>query len=212
MRIASQSRHLYHAISTVLLALGIVLALLVALAVLPRISGLDAIAVKSASARAALLSSDLAVTKGVSPASLTVGDVVAYRSGDHLVNDSIVQVKQTEYGPVLHMKGNAPGTEDTLALIEGIDAAKVVFSIPYLGFLVDFSDSTFGKVPLIVGPMLFLLLLLARRRELNKIITRQGVSASVKQIETAKQVISWTSRREQAKLPPQAPSGKRGKR
>ncbi len=154
-------KRLYKVINLAVVGLVGGMALLLALVTVPGIVGFNPVVVLSGSMEPALSVGDVAVIRSVDTSGLRVGDIITYRSGGGLVTHRIVEVERTESGRLFHVKGDANNAEDGIPIIETNVVAKVVYSVPQLGFLVTFADSPNGMMLLIVGPAVLLLILWA---------------------------------------------------
>jgi signal peptidase len=85
---------------------------------------------------------------------LRVGDVITYRSpGNHTtLTHRIVDMRQENGEWVFKTKGDASLGPDPSEVILRGQVTKMVFDIPYLGYVVDFARSTPGIVLLLLVP------------------------------------------------------------
>jgi signal peptidase len=85
---------------------------------------------------------------------LKVGDVITFmESDDKLITHRIIEVKETGAGIVYTTKGdnnNAPDSNPVLA--ENVVAVYSGFTIPYLGYISEFSQSKNGIIALLIVP------------------------------------------------------------
>jgi signal peptidase I len=157
-------------IAVVLLVL--VLALLAGTA--PSIFGYESFVVYGGSMEPAIRLGDLAVVGPVRPDLLKAGDIITYRDPDNVnlvVTHRIVSVSQDDASNMsFQTKGDANQSADTLKVGKGGLLGKVAYSVPRIGYLVDFSKRTEGKILLVVIPGLLLgldYLFNSRRREVG---------------------------------------------
>jgi len=94
---------------------------------------------------------------------LRVGDVITYRSpGNHTtLTHRIVGMRQQDGEWIFETKGDASLEPDPREVILRGEVAKMVFDIPYLGYVVDFAKSTQGIVLFLLVPAAGLLLMQA---------------------------------------------------
>ena len=154
-----------------------IVALMAALAVLPGIVGLHPVAVLSGSMEPALRVGDIAVTRAADPSTVKVGDVVTYRSTSGLVTHRIISVQEAANGRMFRLKGDANETADPDPVADTKIVAKVVYSIPRIGFLLVFAESAAGRVLFIGVPVIILLLMWARDRDRKKALLLEESSA-----------------------------------
>lgn len=100
-------------------------------------------------------------SKGRHP-ELKVGDVITFQlTGEAVATHRIVEVVGGSGGPIFRTKGDANDTVDgNLISAENI-VGKVVFTIPYLGYTVEFIQTQTGRYAVIAfGAFLLLMLIL----------------------------------------------------
>ena len=167
------NKKMYKAIN--LAALGLVggVALLMALATLPGMFGLNPVVVLSGSMKPTLGVGDVAVLRSVDPASVKEGDVITFRSSSGLITHRVVQVEQTDSGRLLHTKGDANNAIDPDPIKDTQVIAKMAYSIPKVGFLMNLANSTIGMIIFIGGPAAILLLMWAREWDKKRARSRQ---------------------------------------
>jgi signal peptidase I len=144
---------------------------------LPSIFGYESFVVYSGSMEPAIHVGDLAVVGPARPDQLTVGDVITYRTAEHpevVVTHRLVNIGLDDKGRLnFQTKGDANDSVDQVTVDPQALLGRVTYSIPRLGYLVDFSKRPEGKVALIGIPGLLLALdyLLGRGR-------RKGAASS----------------------------------
>ncbi len=195
MKKTAPSKTLYHLITSIVIALVVGEALLAALTVLPNVIGLDFSMIHAGSPESTFPSGDIAVTREVDPATLGVGDLVAYSSGSQLITDRITRTGETKSGRFFYMRESF-NDADALPVIDSMVMGEVVYTIPHVGYLVPLANSTTGMTLLILTPGLILLLYWIREQQLKRVLVRQGMSVSVVRNDTASQVISWAADRD----------------
>jgi signal peptidase I len=139
---------------------GLILTLLAGIA--PSMFGYESFVVLSGSMEPALQVGDLAVVAPIRTESLMVGDIITYRQvrrPDILVTHRIVNIGLDEQGRLkFQTRGDANNTSDQVLIDSKSVLGRVAYSIPRLGYLVDFSKRGEGKVLLIGLPGLMLVL------------------------------------------------------
>jgi signal peptidase len=126
----------------------------------PSLFGYESFVVYGGSMEPAIRMGDLAVVGPSSPEKLRPGNIITYRDPDHsnlIVTHRIVSISRDESGNLLFQtKGDANKTTDMCLIGKGGVLGKVAYSIPKVGYLVDFSKRTEGKLLLLVIPGLLL--------------------------------------------------------
>jgi signal peptidase I len=158
----------------------LILALLVG--VLPSILGYESYVVYGGSMEPAIGTGDLAVVGPVRPEQFRIGDVITYRTPDRpevIVTHRLVGMEPGENGQLsFQTKGDANDTVDKVLVQQRAVLGRVAYTIPRIGYLVDFARRVEGKILLIVIPGVLLALdylLELRRRNRDD----QGVPLAV---------------------------------
>lgn len=140
--------------------LSLILVLLAGTA--PALVGYESFVVYSGSMAPAINVGDLAVVAPTKPEQLRPGDVITYRTPQNpnlVVTHRLVDVTREDQGRFsFQTKGDANPVLDTVAVDAGAVLGRVAYTIPKLGYLVDFSKRAEGKVLLIGIPGLLLVL------------------------------------------------------
>ncbi len=162
------------------LALLIIIAVLLA-GTVPSLFGYESFVVYSGSMEPAIGVGDLAVVAPVRPDQLMVGDVITYRTPqrpDVVVTHRLVGIAVDDQGRFsFQTKGDANDAVDQVLVEQGAVLGRVAYSIPKLGYLVEFSRRAEGKVLLIGIPGLLLALdylIGARRRRAADVTPARG--------------------------------------
>lgn len=120
------------------LSLLVVLAVLAAVVVVPRLGGATAYTVLTGSMRPGLPPGSLAVVKPVDPATLAIGDVVTYQmaSGEPaVITHRVVGMGYTSGGELqLTTQGDANNSPDEVAVRPVQVRGKLWYSLPLLGY------------------------------------------------------------------------------
>ena len=167
------------------LVLGLVtgLGLLVATAVLPQAVGFYPLVVVSGSMEPTLNVGDIAVARQVDPATLELGDVITYNSLSGLITHRIIGIEVTTDGPLFSLRGDANRTADPKLLPAERIVAKVVYRLPWIGYLVHYANSNIGRMLFVAVPLLLLGLLatksqIAKHRARPVLTTSEGDSGA----------------------------------
>lgn len=147
------------------------LVLIVGAGSLPALLGYESFVVYSGSMEPEIGVGDLAVVSPVPSEELRVGDVITYRPAgrpDVLVTHRLLRISEDEQGRLtFETKGDANATADQIAVVPEAVLGRVSYSIPQLGYIVDFAKRPMGRLALIGVPALLLALdyLLASSRK-----------------------------------------------
>ncbi|NLT40851.1 MAG: signal peptidase I [Clostridiales bacterium] len=100
------------------------------------------------------------IIKEIEPTQLQTGDIVTFRSAEYdsqLVTHRIVKIESSPGGGLMFTtRGDANDADDTAPLPASQIKGTVVFSIPLLGYAMDFIQSREGLVLVIIVPCIFL--------------------------------------------------------
>lgn len=124
--------------------------------------------------------------------SYKVGDVITFSKNtktDVPTTHRIAETKAVEGSMVYKTKGDANNTEDNIETKETEVIGKVLFSIPYLGYIVDFVKKPVGLMLVIVIPAVIVIYDELRKigKELKKLTFKvKKVEEEVKEIEEEK--------------------------
>jgi len=147
-------------------ALVVVSALAVSLA--PRLLGYSSVVVYGGSMADSVPIGSIAVTEEVSTEDVGVGDVIVFHPPATSPNSStlmhrVVSVREEDGQRLFRTKGDANATPDPWEMgIEG-RGSRVVYSVPYVGYLVDFAGTPLGWTLLLFLPATYLGLTTLRR-------------------------------------------------
>lgn len=150
-----------------LVAMGIGVVLLIPLlifVVFPLASGsTKLLTVMSGSMSPAMKLGDVAVINEVDPSELEVEDIIAYRSPNegNVISHRIVEVIDDE-GLSFRTKGDANENPDQYTVEASDVVGKVVFTIPYLGYIFHYAGKPIGFLLLIFVPAVLLIALEVR--------------------------------------------------
>jgi signal peptidase len=128
-----------------------------------------------------------AVVRGSRTSELKPGDVITYRTPqrpDTLVTHRLVGITETADGKrQFRTKGDANTAEDVVLTDQGAVLGKVVYSVPYAGYIVEFSRRLEGRLLLIAAPALLLAVdyLRSRVRRSERRHMYQQIAAAVDQ-------------------------------
>lgn len=121
----------------------VILAILAAALLLPRIAGYQGMAVLTGSMEPKYPVGSLIYVKEVDPAELSVGDVITYRLNEStVVTHRIVEID--EENQQVTTKGDANEANDGQPISYNNIVGRADFNIPYLGFIAIYSKSPVG--------------------------------------------------------------------
>ncbi|QDP97954.1 signal peptidase I [Microlunatus elymi] len=171
---AGKPRRFLGRLGAVVLTLVVVavVALAVALTVLPALVGGQTLTVLSGSMQPRLPVGSVVVNKPADVATLQRGDIVTYAIGDTLITHRIVAIKQSSDGPVFTTRGDANNADDTAPVHAAQLRGRLWYDVPYIGTVRNFVLSKAGimvgggAVVLCAG--IWFLVRLNRPRELNQ--------------------------------------------
>ena len=136
-------------------------------AAIPTFFGMDSFIIDGGSMRPAVPAGALVVSRRVDPALVQAGDIITFRhstSPDTPVTHRVVKVLREQSGTVnLLTKGDANATADPEAVATDLPVSRMVYSLPYAGYVLEFSRTSTGKVALMAVPALLLLLSIGRK-------------------------------------------------
>ncbi len=158
------------------LALAVVLGALVA-GGLPTLLGYDSFVATGGSMSPAIGKGSVIVAQRVDPATIEAGDIITFSRvprPDIQVTHRVVAVEELDGAPVLRTKGDANGYLDPEPISFDQPVSKLVYTVPYLGYLLTFSRGVGGKLLLIALPAAFLVLQLVRRQGPPSLLRRSA--------------------------------------
>ena len=121
--------------------------------------------------RPAVPAGSLVVASRVDPAAVQAGEIVTFRHStapSTPVTHRVVKVLREANGTVnLMTKGDANATADPEVVATDLPVSRMVFSVPWAGYVLEFSRTGAGKIAFIAVPGLILLLGLGRRTPLT---------------------------------------------
>jgi signal peptidase I len=148
-----------HALTWVQLAGVVVLVGLSALlmaGILPTIFGSESLAVSTSGMQPEIQLGSLAVVSPVKVEDLSVGDVIVYRKPqepDFIVIQRLLNVDTDQPNLLnLQVRGDSQPVAEQVSVASGVRLGRVVYSIPFLGRLVDFVNQFTGKLLLFGVP------------------------------------------------------------
>lgn len=135
-------KKIYHAFTTILL---IVLILAVGALFLPRILGMTPLAVLSGSMEPTYHVGSLIYVKDADPEEVQVGEPITFKiSDDTMVTHRVVAIDQE--AKTFQTKGDANDNVDGGAVAYENLVGKPVFTIPYMGYLAVYANTTTGMI------------------------------------------------------------------
>lgn len=141
-------------------------ALLVAAAIAPALFGYHTYIIYGGSMGEGLPQGSAAVSKATSAQELSVGDIIARRvSPDSpAVLHRIVEVTVVDGQRLFVTQGDANATPDPEPVILEGTGDRVVYSVPFAGYLLDYASRAQGRLLLVVAPLAVLALMLLREK------------------------------------------------
>lgn len=138
--------------------IGLVIFLAVAL-VGVRLFGLDIYVVLSGSMEPEYKTGSVIYVKETDTAELEVRDVITFRlNGDTIATHRIIEVTEVDGETAFRTKGDANDLEDGTAVPASQVIGEPVFTIPYLGYLVEYIQSPSGRYATIAAGAFLLLM------------------------------------------------------
>lgn len=144
----------YHIFTTVLL---VILMLAAAILFLPRFLGMTPLAVLSGSMEPTYHVGSLIYVKDADPSSVQVGDPITFKiSDDTMVTHRVVAIDQE--AQTFQTKGDANDNVDGGAVAYENLVGKPVFTIPMMGYLAVYANTTAGMIIMVTIILVILIL------------------------------------------------------
>ncbi len=156
------------------------LGLLLAVAV-PKFFGYDSFVIYSGSMEPTVKVGSLLVAKPVAAENLQVGDVIVFRhpeSPNTTITHRIVGIREENGERIFTTKGDASSNPDPREVRLRGRVGKMAYTIPYLGYLVDFIRTKEGALIFLVAPALGLGLMHLWRARKRRQAAPVGAQAS----------------------------------
>jgi signal peptidase len=133
-------------------------AVLVAAATLPVLFGYHTYVVEGGSMGSSLKAGSVAVSKPTSPYALEIGDIIARRSSPDSppVLHRIVDITVEDGQRLFTTQGDVNRTPDPQPVAFDGQGDKVVYSVPYAGYILHYVGSGLGRLLLIGAPLALL--------------------------------------------------------
>ncbi|MGB2695499.1 MAG: signal peptidase I [Dehalococcoidia bacterium] len=131
----------------------------IAIFALPRIAGWDAQVIHSEGMEPALRTGGVAMVGSGGPEDVAVGDIITFRQPDKpdvVVTHRVVGVLDADDGRAFRTKGDANEAVDSWLVPAANVEGTVVFSVPYLGRVVDRAHTRWGFALLVGVPALLI--------------------------------------------------------
>ena len=154
--------------SQVLLGIVTAVCLVVALTAAAPLLGYRTYTVYGGSMGTSLPRGSLAVTERVDTDGLRVGDVIAMKRHGSTTLHRITSVDIEDGQPVVTTWGDANEGPDAAPVILSGRGDRLMFSVPYLGYLLHFARGPLGRLLLIGVPLIALAVLLWRERAVGQ--------------------------------------------
>jgi len=106
------------------------------------------------------------------------GEIITFLSGKETFTHRIVEIEENGGKIFYKTKGDANPGADVEKIPQEKVLGKVIFSLPYLGFLVSFAKSQMGFITLIIVPATIIIYseILNIKKEVQKIFYKRKVS------------------------------------
>ncbi len=145
-------------LSYAVLAILLAVAALVAAGTLPVLFGYHTYVVNGGSMEPGLKHGSVAVARTTSPFALQVGDIIARREvpDGPAVLHRIARITDDDTGRLLYTQGDANRTEDPEPIMLLGSGDKVIYSVPYVGYILNFGGSIPGRILLLGAPLVLL--------------------------------------------------------
>lgn len=140
------------------LAISLVVAAFVAAATLPVLFGYHTYVVNGGSMEPSLKRGSVAVARATNSFALEVGDVIARTESEDgpAVLHRIARIIDDDTGRVIYTQGDANRTEDPEPVMLLGSGDKVIYSVPYVGYILTFGRSPPGRILLLGVPLVLL--------------------------------------------------------
>lgn len=125
----------------------------------PELIGADyALTVKSGSMEPTISTGSVVFVKDVPAETVEEGDVITYRDdGGNFITHRVVDDQSTESGIKFITKGDANEDTDGEPVYRSDFVGVVMFSIPLIGYVVAFGNTTAGYATLVLVPVILLI-------------------------------------------------------
>lgn len=125
-----------------------------------RLIGFTPYAVTSGSMEPKYKTGSVVYVKHIDPEKLDAGDVITFKlMKDELATHRIVTVEKTDEGLQFWTKGDANNISDGSPVMAEDVIGKVQFTIPFLGVFAAFLDTMRGKVIIVCGALIMLVII-----------------------------------------------------
>ncbi len=137
---------------------------LVAVATLPVLFGYHTYVVEGGSMGSSLKAGSVAVSKPTGPYALEIGDIIARRSSPDSppVLHRIVDISIEDGQRVFVTQGDVNRTPDPQPVAFDGQGDKVVYSVPYAGYILHYAQGRLGRLLLIGAPLAMLAVIFLR--------------------------------------------------
>lgn len=104
---------------------------------------------------------DVVVVESVEPTAIRKGDVITFQEGTASAvptTHRVVEVIRSEGAIAFRTKGDANEDPDQTSVVASQVLGEVIFVIPYLGYVVQFANTTYGFIALVIAPLSLLII------------------------------------------------------
>lgn len=124
----------------------------------PSVFGITSMSVLTGSMRPYLQPGDMIVDRVVKPEEIMAGDIITYKVGSSIVTHRVVEVLEDSGKLLFVTRGDVNNTDDGKPITEDQLIGKLIFKIPYGGYVARFIRSPIGLLLIIVIPVSFMLI------------------------------------------------------
>lgn len=117
--------------------------------------------VMSGSMEPVIKTGSLAYSQATNPSSIKKNDIISYVSkqdSNILVTHRVIEIKKKDTNTIFITKGDANSSPDLDEISPGRIKGKVLFSVPYLGFISQWMKTPKGFIVLVLLPAIFIVL------------------------------------------------------
>ena len=157
----------------IFIAFVVIIALLLISSAFPIPGNFKAMTVLSGSMEPAIKMGSVVIVKPMDD--YKIGDIITFGKTKTPTTHRIHDIRITEGSPSYATKGDANDTPDTKEILQRDIIGKVLFSVPYAGYVVTFAQKPIGFMLIIVVPVTFIIYDEFRKvwKEIKKIRTKK---------------------------------------
>lgn len=122
----------------------------------PQVLGYSTMSVLTGSMRPYLQPGDMIVDKAAKAEEVKVGDIITYKAGGSVVTHRVTEVIRADGKFLFTTRGDANNTADGKPITGEQLIGKVIFKIPYGGYIARFIRSPIGLLIILAVPISFI--------------------------------------------------------